>query len=170
MIDEFRGPTRWLSNFGEVPRMFAFGITIPTTEHGYQAAKCANEVDREAILTAPTPRKAKNLGMNVVLRADWEDVKEHVMYTLLRRKFANAGLQKQLLDTGDKCLVEGNTWGDQCWGAVMTPRAKSGDCPKYTWWPPGQNPNDHEEMLIGDNLLGILLMRVRQELRDLRGL
>ena len=168
MIDQFRGPTRWLSNFGEVPVLFAFGIQIPTTEHGYQAAKCEDPEERIAILKAPTPGKAKRLGMKVKLREDWNDVRDMVMYTMLRRKFNNRELRDQLLDTGEELLVEGNDWGDEYWGAV---KAATENMPlTLPWWPPGAKPTEHDYLWCGENNLGILLMQVRKELRELRGL
>ena len=110
------------------------------------------------------------MGQDVLCRADWEDVKEAVMYTVLRRKFANETLQAKLISTGQECLVEGNTWGDQTWGAVMTSAKDRGYTPAYCWWPPGLDPDTQEEMWIGENLLGITLMKVRSELVILRGL
>jgi ribA/ribD-fused uncharacterized protein len=169
MIDEFRGPTRWLSNFGIVPKLYAFGVFITTTEHGYQAAKCENPEEREEILIAKTPGRAKALGQKVALRPDWEDVKDHVMYTLLRRKFAsiNKELHDQLLATGNEILVEGNDWGDRYWGAEKVPRRSGIECTEDHWWP---EDGSSDYKWVGKNQLGILLMQVRSELRGLRGL
>jgi predicted NAD-dependent protein-ADP-ribosyltransferase YbiA (DUF1768 family) len=55
-------------------------------------------------------------GQKVTLRKDWEGVKIQVMRDVLRLKFANPGLRDRLLETGDRELIEGNTWGDTFWG------------------------------------------------------
>ena len=41
MIKEFRGKTKWLSNFSPV-KIVIDGIEYPSTEHAYMSAKCAN--------------------------------------------------------------------------------------------------------------------------------
>ena len=53
----------------------------------------------------------------------------------------NEDLKQRLLATGDKRLVEGNTWGDTFWGVDL----RSGR---------------------GENQLGRILMRVREELKE----
>jgi ribA/ribD-fused uncharacterized protein len=73
------------------------------------------------------------------LRADWERVKDEVMLAGLRAKFAqHAALRATLLGTGDAEIVE-HTGKDRSWG-------DGGDG-------------------SGRNMLGRLLMRVRDELR-----
>tara|TARA_B100000614_G_scaffold195295_1_gene176557 strand:+ start:198 stop:500 length:303 start_codon:yes stop_codon:yes gene_type:complete len=55
------------------------------------------------------PKKAKALGQTraVKLRSDWEDIKEVIMFRACLAKFTqHKDLQKLLLDTGDKKLVE----------------------------------------------------------------
>ena len=50
----------------------------------------------------------------------------------------NAELRIKLLETGNEHLEEGNTWGDRIWGTVNG---------------------------VGQNRLGKILMRVREELK-----
>jgi predicted NAD-dependent protein-ADP-ribosyltransferase YbiA (DUF1768 family) len=50
------------------------------------------------------------------MRPDWESVKLQVMEDLLVQKFADEHLEKQLQETGDADLIEGNYWGDDFWG------------------------------------------------------
>ena len=50
---------------------------------------------------------------------------------------------KQLMNTGTRTLIEGNTWGDKFWGQVR---------------------DVHTAELRGENQLGIILMTVRQEM------
>ena len=73
-----------------------------------------------------------------MLRKDWEQVKDDIMYEVVRAKFIQHPiLAQQLLDTRDAELIEGNNWGDTYWGV----------CNGY-----------------GKNMLGRILMRVRDEL------
>lgn len=78
------------------------------------------------------------------LREDWEEIKSQVMLDCLRNKFAAGSmLARALQDTGKEILVEGNLWHDNTWG----------DC-----------KCNHCCDIKGQNLLGRLLMQVRDEL------
>lgn len=131
----------FLSNFVAAP------ITLdervwPTTEHFFQAQKFADAAIQERIRQANSPMDAATLGRNRAfpLRSDWEAVKDDVMYEALRAKFTQHPLlRSQLLATGDAQLVE-HTTNDSYW-------ADGGDG-------------------SGKNMLGILLMRLRAELRQ----
>ena len=143
-IFEFRGPTRWLSNF-EYAEVTIDGKTYATNEHYYQACKAFTEQAHETIRTRVTPGEAKKLGQLVLLRPDWEEIKDAVMLKGLRAKFApGTPLAYRLLATKDSVLVEGNNWGDRVWGAVWD---------GHQW--------------VGENRLGKMLMQVRQELIQL---
>lgn len=62
------------------------------------------------------------------------------MYEICKAKFSqNTELKKRLLSTGNEHLEEGNTWGDKIWGTVNG---------------------------VGENRLGKILMRIREELRN----
>lgn len=141
MIDDFRGPYRWLSNFHLCVVEYQ-GLDYPSTEHAFQAAKCTNMHEVMAIRAAPTCGAAKRMagpGGIITLRHDWEQVKDQVMYEVCLDKFTrHADLREKLLATGDEALVEGNTWGDTYWGVC---RGK------------------------GANKLGEILMRIRREIR-----
>lgn len=136
-IEYFDGDYNFLSNFYE-HEVFYEGKLYPTNEHAFQAAKTFNENEKEKIRKSKTASRAKFLGRKVKLRDDWEDVKIQIMYDICLEKFKNEDLKEKLLNTGDKMLVEGNTWGDDFWG-------------KFS-----------EE---GLNHLGEILMKVRNELR-----
>lgn len=73
------------------------------------------------------------------VRDDWDDDKLLLMAHLLQRKFRDAEMRTRLEQTGDKYLVEGNTWDDTLWGV-------SGG--------------------RGRNLLGLMLMDMRKQFRD----
>jgi len=137
-ILEFRGETRWLSNFEEAKVMLD-GTMYPTVEHAYQAAKTINMAERAAIKACKTPAEAKKMGMTVTLREDWEDIKLGVMMKLNLMKFKlHPELKAKLLATGDAHLEEGNHWGDTFWGTVDG---------------------------VGKNHLGKILMEVRRMLK-----
>jgi len=135
MIDSFKGEYRFLSNFWPAVVVFE-GITYPTTEHAYQAAKTLDQDDRLIISLMATPGQAKRAGRKIVIRDDWNDIKVDVMRSLLEQKFSYPELKQQLLATGTQRLVEGNTWGDVFWGVC---RGK------------------------GENILGNLLMGIRRD-------
>ena len=142
MIDRFDGPYAFLSNFFFSPIEYE-GITYPTVEHAFQAAKSLNPIERQAIADLPTPGAAKRAGRQVALRKDWEDVKIEVMRECLAKKFEHPDLYAKLLETGDEKLVEGNHWHDNFWGVCSCERSQ------------GQ----------GLNHLGKLLMELRSDLR-----
>lgn len=141
MITEFRGEYRFLSNFYP-STVYLYGVDYPTVEHAYQAAKCGIHSDRLYIRSASTPGEAKKRGRNIQIRSDWDEIKLKVMDGLLRQKFANDTFQRKLLDTGDQDLIEGNNWGDTFWGVCK-----------------GR----------GENWLGILLMKIRDDIRRMKG-
>jgi ribA/ribD-fused uncharacterized protein len=148
MIGEFQGDYRWLSNFWPV-NIVLDGITYPTVEHAYQAAKTDIPALRAEIAVCGKPGTAKRLGRRLTLRQGWEDEKLEVMEDLLRQKFApGTQLARWLLGTGYQALIEGNAWGDRFWGV---------SCP---------GPRSLGYSLgLGMNHLGTLLMHIREDLR-----
>ena|ERR1035437_1440708 len=134
-IDSFTGNYRWLSNFWPCDVVYE-GITYPTTEHAYHAAKTLDEGQRHEMAAQETPGDAKRFGRKITLRPDWEQVKVGVMRDLIAQKFSStSGLGRMLHATGDAELIEGNTWGDTIWGICDG---------------------------VGENLLGKLLMERRE--------
>jgi len=138
MIKGFNGDYRFLSNFWPSPIEFE-GITYPTVEHAYQAAKTLDDEIRSYIATLPTPGAAKRSGRGLSLRKDWNDVKLIIMETLLRKKFYDPVLKGALLATTGNDLYEYNYWHDNYWGTCGC--AKCGN--------------------HGENHLGNLLMQLR---------
>ena len=112
-IKEFQGEYRFLSNFWPVPIKYQ-GLVYPSVEHAYQAAKCANQEDRQIIL-AMTPGKAKRCGRTVAMIENWDRKKLAVMFYLVLQKFQGS-LRLDLIRTGTQELIEGNYWGDTYWG------------------------------------------------------
>lgn len=128
------------SNFSPHPIELA-GRTWPTTEHYFQAQKFPGTPHEEEIRRAKSPGDAARMGRerSRPLRADWETVKDGIMYDALRAKFTqHARLRRVLLSTEDRVLIE-HTRNDRYW-------ADGGDG-------------------SGLNRLGELLMRLRAELR-----
>jgi N-glycosidase YbiA len=146
-LDEYR----YLSNFYDTPVEFE-GLQFASTEAAYQAAKTLDRTARLSFCTAecqnangrlatktPTPGQTKRMGQRLALRADWEVVKFQVMHDIVKDKFTRSPyLGEKLLATGDAYLEETNTWGDKTWGVC------NGE---------------------GQNHLGKILMKVREELR-----
>lgn len=137
-ITDFSKENEFLSNFYSCTIIYE-DITYHTTEAAYQAAKTFDVLDKKEIAVAATPGLAKKLGRRLKMRTDWDDVKVSVMEQCLRLKFAQPELKKKLLDTGEEYLVEGNYWGDVFWGVCK-----------------GK----------GENNLGILLMKLREEYKN----
>ena len=116
-ITEFRGPWRFLSNFWACPVTIS-GITFPSSEHAYQAAKTLDRAKRAEVAVLATPGQAKRAGRLITIRPDWERVKKKVMLLVVIAKFTeNPDLGKMLAETGDAYLEEGNDWHDNYWGA-----------------------------------------------------
>jgi ribA/ribD-fused uncharacterized protein len=136
-ITQFSGKHAFLSNFCPAP-IWIDEMLFTSAEHAYQAAKTLDASERRKIQRLTTPSEAKRAGRTVTLRADWEEVKLDVMLDILRKKFSHTHQRQQLLDTGDRELIEGNWWGDTFWGVCK-----------------GE----------GENHLGRLLMQVRNEIR-----
>lgn len=138
-IDRFDGPNRFLSNFWPV-NVPLYNQWYPSVEHAYQSAKSNDEKYKREVRKAATPGDAKRLGKKAPLRPDWGDAKKlEYMEFLVWYKFAMyPDLGKMLLATGDAELIEGNTWGDTFWGVCKG---------------------------VGQNQLGKLLMKVRDQVR-----
>ncbi len=135
-----REPYGFCSNFAPFPIMID-GETWPTSEHYFQAQKFYDLAIQARIRGAASPTEAAALGRSreFPLRPDWEQIKDEVMYTVLQAKFTqHAELRDALLATGDATLIE-HTSNDVYW-------ADGGD---------GR----------GRNMLGILLMRLRDALQ-----
>lgn len=108
--------------------------------------KAANPDDAEEIRLASTPGKSKRLGGRYVIRKDWEDIKEDVMYKGVKAKFIqNLTLRTALEKIGEAWLQEGNTWCDNTWGVCHCIKCQD---------------------KIAYNKLGKILMRVRKELKE----
>lgn len=135
-----KGAYGFLSNFFRAEQVVA-DKTYATNEHYYQSQKALKPELREFIASSPTAFMAMTAGR--ALRASkgeisphWDDMKDNVMLTGLRAKFAgNGDLMKQLLATGEEDIHEASPT-DMYWG------------------------------VLGADKLGKLLMQVRTEIRE----
>ncbi|MCB1211642.1 MAG: NADAR family protein [Verrucomicrobiales bacterium] len=129
----------WLSNFSKHGFELE-GSRWASVEHFYQAQKYAGTEAWSRIRAAGSPMEARKAGQDRSLtpRKDWEAVKLEIMRQALWAKFdQNRRLKQMLIDTGTEELVHESS-SDLFWG-----RSRDGE---------------------GENQLGQLLMRVRDEL------
>lgn len=137
IIFGFNGEYRFLSNFYQTPITYE-GITYPSVENAYQAAKTINQEERLQFVKISS-KEAKSLGKKITIREEWDTVKLQVMWNLIYEKFTrNRKLLSFLILTGDKHIEETNWWGDKFWGVCR-----------------GE----------GENNLGKLLMKLREKLK-----
>jgi N-glycosidase YbiA len=113
-----------------------------TSEHYFQAQKFTGTEHADAVRDAPSPRQAAEMGRDRKrpLRRDWESVKDDVMRRAVLAKFqTHDDLCEILLSTGDALLVE-KTTNDYYWGCGTDG--------------------------TGKNMLGKILMEIREQLRQ----
>lgn len=143
VIDSFRRSYFFLSNMYETTINYG-GITYPTVEHAFQAAKFEDKDIKIAMSKTRSAAEIKRRGKTTKnIRSDWEDVKYDIMLDLLRIKFTEYELAHKLKNTHPYILVEGNTWHDNTWGNCICDKCVS---------------------LPYKNMLGVLLMKVRDEI------
>ena len=129
-----------LSNF--YPQEIKFeGMTAVAPEALYQALKFEDPKYRRYVLAAKNPVEAKKRGR--ARQADYVDVpcRVAIMRTVLKLRAQDAKFRERLLSTGSQPIVERSAL-DQFWGA---------------------RPQGNQ--LIGRNVLGRLLMELREQLR-----
>lgn len=139
-----------LSNMAAGFPLWVNGVKILTSEALYQACRFPHlpEVQREIISQiSPMTAKMKSKPYRSKSRNDWERVRTKIMRWCLRVKLAQnyeefGGL---LLATKDRPIVE-QSRKDSYWGAKSVGIA--------------------DETLIGQNILGRLLMELRESLRN----
>lgn len=111
-----------------------------TSEHYFQAQKFYGTEYEEIIRLLDNPMKAAEMGRNrdLPLREDWEQIKDNIMRKAVWAKFTqNIDIKDILISTGRETIIE-KTTNDYYWGC-----GKDGS---------------------GKNMLGIILMEVREKL------
>ena len=138
-------PFGCFSNLYRRPMDFE-GETYPTAEHAYQAGKPRKKGVREWLMAAPSPSLLAMAAHGLYywdITPGWSTLKFARMKAVLSSKFLqHEDLQAILLGTRDARLVESTTVDNavnRLWGEVNG---------------------------FGRNMLGILLMDVRSEIRD----
>lgn len=132
------------SNFSKHPIVMG-GKEWPTSEHYFQGQKFAGTEHEEEVRRAKSAMVAARMGRERKrpLRKDWESVKDAIMREAVRAKFTqHDDLREVLLGTGDAEIVE-HTANDRYWG-------DGGDG-------------------SGKNMLGVILMELRQVMRENSG-
>lgn len=133
----------WMfSNFSD-QQVIMIGLAFPTSEHYFQYMKFVTTDPNwaEQIRVSPNPTVCKKMGGSRAhpLRADWEEVKDQVMKDVLIAKAEQHKIfRDELLSTGNATIIEASPY-DYYWG-----EGKDGS---------------------GKNMLGVLLMEVREELK-----
>lgn len=137
IINQFRNEYAFLSNFYDCPVKY-LGIVYQNNEAAFQAQKTMNDEEKKGF-SRMNAGEAKRAGRRVLLRSDWENIKNYVMYAICLCKFLQSkDLMDKLIETGDRLLVEGNDWNDTYWGIDL-----------------------HSQK--GKNMLGKILMNVRSQ-------
>jgi ribA/ribD-fused uncharacterized protein len=138
----------WFSNMLPFDEPLVYqGIVYLSVENFYQAMKLPKDrVDLRAEIAALDPRKSKVEIRNdkkYPWREDWtKEEALKVMEFALRHKFAEGtSWAEKLLETGSEEIIEWNNWKDIYWGRCI-----------------------HTNK--GENHLGKLLMRVREDLQN----
>ena len=139
-----------LSNMASGFPLLVNGVRILTTEALYQACRFPHlpDVQREIIgQRSPMTAKMKSKPHRKESRRDWEYVRNNVMRWCLRVKLAQnyEEFGHLLLATGDWPIVE-QSFKDDYWGAKVF--------------------SVTDDTLIGQNILGRLLMELREFLKN----
>lgn len=136
-IRGFFNEFRFLSNFYPVNITYET-ILYPSVEHAYQACKTDSLDIKILIAKIDKPELVKKISRYINLIDNWDNKKLSIMEELIRLKFNNDNMKELLLMTNGLDLIEENNWGDTFWGICN-----------------GK----------GENNLGKLLMKVRNELK-----
>lgn len=139
-----------LSNMAPDYPIFIMGIRIATAEALYQACRFPDDPEVQRLIIdqmSPMTAKMKSKKYRDRTRRDWDNVRVNVMRWCLRIKLQNnlARFSAVLERTGERAIVEEST-KDDFWGAK-----------------PAEG-----NLLVGRNVLGRLLMELREHLRDLK--
>lgn len=138
-----------LSNMAPGFPVFLSGVRIRTSEALYQACRFPHRPDVQIqIISDPSPMTAKmrSKPFRAYTRQDWESVRVKIMRWCLRVKLAQnwQTFSTLLLSTGCMPIVEKKARNKDFWGAAEQP----------------------DGTLIGTNVLGRLLMELREQLKS----
>ena len=132
----------YLSNFSAF-KVNWLGVIFHTAEHAYHWTRFPHGApERTIILESASAHEAFRFAQDhkASQLANWNEVKVRVMRDIIRAKaHQHEYVLRKLLQTGDRTLIE-NSWCDPFWG-----------------WGPNRD---------GKNMLGVLWMEIRAELRS----
>lgn len=124
--------SNWFSNMKPMDQPMAhddLGIVLyyPTVEHFYQAMKFTDLEIRKSMSERLSPYvvKADAKTYKDMVRDDWFDINDRVMWTALSFKWrSDTSWGKMLLNTGTADIIEFNNWHDNYWGWCVCDRCK----------------------------------------------
>jgi len=138
-ILQFKGEYAFLSNDFPVKVEYE-GTVYPCAASAFLASMCSDPAQKRRIASL-SPERARQKYGGLKGNAQWETLKTDIMESIVRAKFLqNPELIRKLLQTGNQKLINGSS--------------------RHTCW--SVNPVTWE----GENLLGIILMKLRREWRE----
>jgi ribA/ribD-fused uncharacterized protein len=140
-IIDFTGEHSYLSN-SYLCNIEYDNICFCSVEHAFQFIKTSDYECKNKIKHAPTPALAKKYGSQSPIVDGWGKIRLDIMYDLLKIKFKDIVLVACLLRTGSRIIVDGNTDGENYWGAFIK-----------------------NNKVIGKNKLGMMLIKLRRRFR-----
>ena len=155
----------FLSNFYYSPFTVSYmnedgvkSYEFKTAEHAVHFFKAMlfNDIETaDKIMMTDYPKVAKSLGREVknFNNFTWNNNKEVIYFDVIKAKFTderNKDIKQKLIDTGDSILVECSPY-DRIWGIGYNKESSEFICKEFDKW--------------GQNLLGKILMRVRDRIR-----
>ena len=136
-IERFTGQYEFLNN--SYPALMSFrGDLFPTAEHAFQSTKASSDDEYQIIKRAKTATESRRLGRCIPLKEGWIESQVHIMEEVLRSKFENPFLAEMLVLTHPSELIYTGS-RSEFWGFV------NGE---------------------GQNQFGLLLMKIRDEIRE----
>ena len=147
--------TKMFSNMHEAPVQID-GMTFPTVEHYFQWSKAKMFGDAEAqakILKTPSPKSVKAYGKKVKNFDEeaWKEKRDSVMEVAVKAKLMqHPDILKKLRETGTRPIAEADPRG-KYWGIGTSADTSKAKDPSR--WP-------------GENKMGKILMRLRDELKE----
>lgn len=132
--------TEFRGDYYFLSNMYPCSVTVNGVT--YKSAESAYQAQKSGefvVFAALDGYKAKQMSKNFPTASDWMDNRVRVMENVLLAKFTDPKLVELLYQTGDAELVHDNTHNDRFWGVYN-----------------GK----------GTNVLGLLLMRVRQYIQE----
>jgi len=142
-------PFGGLSNMAGGYPIHVNGVRILTSEALYQVCRFPHLPDVQKLIigqVSPMTAKMRSKPYRKDSRPDWDQVRVRIMRWSLRMKLANNWntFSALLLKTGDRPIVE-ESRKDACWGAKVV---------------------DDGDTLVGMNVLGRLLMELREQVKQ----